>query len=310
MEALVLKPYNGGAVAVEVVPLPQPGRRQIVVRVQAVALNPVDVMNVDRPMAAQELRTIGSDFAGVVARIGSDLADASDPRAKVGARVAGFVQGANSVNERPGAFAEYLITDYDLTWLISASLPIESAASVTLCALTAAQGLFYRLRFPCPFFTSRSEEKTQKADPTNVLINGAAGQVAHFAAQLVHLAARGLSEKINLIGVASTSKHTTLRQPPYSYNILVDYQDKDWTNEVKRATGGQGVHYGIDAASVGSSVASVEATLSAGGKFAAFRSPQAGGFDVSGLDVKPVIGVVWEGLGADIEYHGKLLLTS
>ncbi|KAM5378669.1 hypothetical protein ACJZ2D_004468 [Fusarium nematophilum] len=301
MQALVLNPKDR-TVTVQDVSVPVPGPRQILIKVKAVALNPVDVMNVDNPIATQELRIVGSDFAGIVTQVGADFAG-DDPRARAGARVAGFVQGANSSNDRPGAFAGYVVADYDLTWIIPAAMPFESAATVSLTALTAAQGLFYRLGFPCPFYTAPAGSQPND-EPVNVLINGAAGQVGTFAAQLARLAEGVVAKKIRLIGTASASKHALLRQEPFSYDLLVDYRDPDWVGKVDEATEGSGILYGIDAASIGSSVASVESTLCPTGKFAVYRSPAAGGFDLSGLKIKPVIGIVWEGLGVEIGYHG------
>lgn len=73
--------------------MPIPGPKQIRIKVEAVALNMVDVMNVDRPMALQDMRVVGTDFAGVVESIGEELKSTEDPRVKIGTRVAGFVQG-------------------------------------------------------------------------------------------------------------------------------------------------------------------------------------------------------------------------
>ncbi|KAH7000668.1 chaperonin 10-like protein [Ilyonectria destructans] len=306
MKALIFRPKTQ-SLAVEDVPVPVPGPKQILVRVQAVALNSVDVMNVDHPLALQDTRVVGSDFAGVVAAIGEDLRSVDDPRAVVGARVAGLVQGANSANDRPGAYAEYVVSDYDLTWIVAVNVPLENAATVSLCGLTAAQGLFYRMGFPCPFYGTPTFEGVEQEQPVNVLIYGSTTNVGLFAAQLVRIAERTAGKKIRLIGVVSASKHAMLREAPYRYDMLVDYRKSSWTEEVRQATGGSGVLYAIDAVSSGSTVADVESTLSANGKFAAYRTPSIGNFDVTALEIKPVIGAVWEGLGVGIEYHGAHL---
>jgi hypothetical protein len=49
------------------------------------------------PIAEQEQRIIGTDFAGVITAVGPDLGSSSDLRAKVGARIAGFHQGGKSL---------------------------------------------------------------------------------------------------------------------------------------------------------------------------------------------------------------------
>lgn len=95
MKALVLTPKDH-SVLVQDIPTPEPGPREILVRVKAVALNHVDALYTSRPIAAQEYRVVGSDFAGEVASVGTDIQNIDDPRIKIGAHVAGFVQGGQS----------------------------------------------------------------------------------------------------------------------------------------------------------------------------------------------------------------------
>ncbi|CRG91355.1 hypothetical protein PISL3812_08403 [Talaromyces islandicus] len=304
MKAVVFRPQSQ-SLAVEDFAVPIPGPRQILIKVHAVALNTVDVMNVDHPIALQSMRVVGTDFAGVVTKVGDDLKHMSDTRVKVGARVAGFVQGANSANDRPGAYAEYVVSDYDLTWSVADNVPLENAATISMCGLTAAQGLFYRLGFPCPFYGTSTFGDIE--EPVNVLIYGATTNVGLFAAQLVRIAEKTAGKKINLIGAASTSKHASLKESPFNYDVLVDYKEPDWPERVREATGGRGVMFAVDAVSVGATVAMVESTLSPLGRFAAYRTPAIGGFDMAALKIKPVVGPVWEGLGVEIGYHGVTL---
>ncbi|KAK1147829.1 hypothetical protein N8T08_000342 [Aspergillus melleus] len=305
MKALVLGALNH-SLAVEDVPVPEPGPNQILVKVAAVALNTVDVMNVDHPLALQDRRVVGTDFAGVVERIGKDLKGLEDPRVRIGARVAGFVQGANSANDRPGAYAEYVVSDYDLTWRVADHIPLENAATMSMCGLTAAQGLFYRMGFPCPFYRTPTFGAVVE-EPVNVFIYGATTNVGMFAAQLVRVAEKTAGKPVRLIGAASASKHASLKEAPYRYDVLVDYRDDDWPERVSEATGGSGVSYAVDAVSIGPTVAMVESTLSPSGRFAAYRTPSIGGFDMTTLKIKPVVGPVWEGLGVEIGYHGVTL---
>jgi NADPH:quinone reductase-like Zn-dependent oxidoreductase len=92
MKALILNTSLKKA-TVENVDRPAPGSHEILVNVRAIALNPVDELYVSSPIAAQEKRIIGTDFAGVVVEAGSEISDLSDPRVKAGTRVAGFLQG-------------------------------------------------------------------------------------------------------------------------------------------------------------------------------------------------------------------------
>lgn len=92
MKALLLAPA-ARSTSIQELPSPTPGNGEILIRIHAVALNPVDALYVFHPIATQDQRVIGTDFAGVVAGIGPDLIDCPDLRTKVGTRVAGFHQG-------------------------------------------------------------------------------------------------------------------------------------------------------------------------------------------------------------------------
>ncbi|KAJ5243336.1 uncharacterized protein N7469_001663 [Penicillium citrinum] len=94
MKAVGFRP-SSQTLAVEYVTVPKPGPKQILVKVQTVALNSVDGMNVDHPIALQDMRVVGTDFAGVALAL-----------------------LASSANDRPGAYAEYVVADYDLTWKV------------------------------------------------------------------------------------------------------------------------------------------------------------------------------------------------
>ncbi|KAM0243969.1 hypothetical protein ACHAP5_006732 [Fusarium lateritium] len=290
MRALMLN-TNDKSISVQNIPDPKPGPKEILVCVRAMALNHVDYMNAVNPLAAQEKRVLGSDFAGEVAQVGSDLADVDDPRTKIGARVSGFLQGANSVNDRPGAFAELLTIEYDLTWNIPDSISFKDAAS--------------RLQLPSPFWeTDGFRSLNLDEDQVNVFIYGATSSVGLYAAQLVRLSEKTSGRKIRLIGAARPSQHARLCDAPYSYDLMVDYQDPHWPEIVRKAAGSEGVQYAIDAISQGSTVEQTDSVIGVGGKFAIFRAPTVGGFDITKLKTKPIFGAVWEALGVEVGYHG------
>lgn len=97
MKALVLTPADC-TVRLSHLPTPYPGAGELLIEVHAVALNPVDEHYVFHPIADQKRRIIGTDFAGIVVGVGVDLEHSDDPRAMVGARVAGFLQGGEFAN--------------------------------------------------------------------------------------------------------------------------------------------------------------------------------------------------------------------
>ncbi|KAF8210429.1 hypothetical protein K438DRAFT_1959697 [Mycena galopus ATCC 62051] len=288
-------------------------------------------------------RVVGSDFAGLVVARGPPAPPAPDATAtnagssrlcesstalsssiSRGDRVAGFLQGACSVNERPGAFAEYVVCPADLVWRIPDHIPFEEAASVSLCGLTAAQGLFFRMGLEAPFqWDDESDDAVLRrldreggsgggvrgeAD-FSFFISGASTSVGMYVAQLVRRSAEISGRRVRLIGAASPRNWEVLRAEPYGYEVLVDYRDASWPVRVRQAAGG-GVHFAYDAISEGATVKEVSSTLRPGGKIAVVRSREAGAWDADGVTTEPIYGAVWEGLGEDVEYHKLVVRTS
>ncbi|KAI1379009.1 GroES-like protein [Hypoxylon crocopeplum] len=309
MRALVLRPKDG-TINVEEVEKPVPGPTELLIRVGAVALNPVDWMYATHPIAAQEQRVVGTDFAGMVVGKGEGL---DDERIKIGARVAGFLQGACSVNDRPGAFAEYITIEHDLVWSVPNRMSLEQASTISMCGLTAAQGVFGRLGMPCPFGAAAGlgdafEGRTPADGPVNCLVYGSSTSLGMYVAQLVKLVERTSGRRIRLIGTASSSKHDSLRQQPYGYDVLIDYRDEGWPEKVKAATEDRGVDLAFDCISEGSTVHKVESTFGpSGGRLAVIRAPQGGKYDPAQMRIKPQYGAVWEGLGVEIGYNGSVI---
>lgn len=185
-------------------------------------------------------------------------------------------------------------------------MSLEDASAISMCGLTAAQGVYSRLNLPCPFDDQTGALIDNGHDVTNVLIYSASTSLGLYAAQLVQHAARTSGRKIRLIGAASPSKHDLLRKAPYNYDTLVDYRDPEWVEKVKMATEGKGVDLAVDTISEGQTVYSVHDTLAATAKMAVFRGPKGGQYDPSELRIKPIYGAVWEGLGHEIGYNGRL----
>jgi NADPH:quinone reductase-like Zn-dependent oxidoreductase len=205
---------------------------------------------------------------------------------------------ASSVNDRPGAFAEYVTAPYDLLWVAPDTISLQAASTVSMCSLTAAQALFDRLKLPSPF----SIGTVPTGDTINLLIYGSSTSLGQFAAQLVHFAAQTSGRKFRLIGTASASNHSFLSQAPYNYDVLIDYHDSNWPNKVRAATDAVGVHFALDTISEFDTVEKVHGTLAHNGQFHIFRSPGGGQFDLSGLKIQPIYDTVWEGLGVEVDY--------
>lgn len=336
MKALLLDAANRTA-AVSIVPIPTPGPNELLISVKAIALNPVDALYTFQPLGSTG-RVVGSDFAGLVVARGPPAPPSNDETVTNGGggpsrlrrsstamsvtinrgdRVAGFLQGACSVNDRPGAFAEYLVCPADLVWRIPPPLTFEDAASISLAGLTAAQGLFFRLGLDAPFqWEDDSEEGVLRQverevprgghqdKPVKFLVAGASTSVGMYVAQLVRRSADLTGRKCILIGTASPKHFETLYSAPYHYDSLLDYNDSGWAGKIGR------VDFAYDAISEGRSVALVSSCLEQGGKLAVVRSREAGAWSPEDVTTEPIYGAVWEGLGEDVEYQKFVVHTS
>lgn len=121
--------------AVEDVPVPEPGPRDVLVRVHAAAVNPVDSLVRQGVFAVSErpLPWIpGYDVAGTVVAVGS---------AGTGWSVGDVVYGSPSL-ARDGSYAQYLAVDAEEIAAAPRTLSLESAAAVPLVTLTAWKALF------------------------------------------------------------------------------------------------------------------------------------------------------------------------
>jgi NADPH:quinone reductase-like Zn-dependent oxidoreductase len=313
MKALILD-AEAHTAKISNIPNPKPAANELLVKVESISLNPIDPLYVAHPLGSTG-RTVGSDFAGNIVQVGSQVP--SSAHLQEGNRVAGFLQGACSVNKRPGAFAEYLTIPWDLVWRIPDSISVDEAAGVSLVALTAAQGIWYRMGLATPFpydreavlkenpeWQQRTTNNLDELETINVLVYSASTSVGLYAAQMARLGAKASGKKIKLFGTASKARWDFLKAEPYAYDYLVDYRDKDWAQQIKQHSGDVGIHYAYDGLSEGESVTLVASTLARNGKMAIVRSREGGAWKADNLPIEPVYGAVWEGLGEEVQYQG------
>ena len=310
MEALILNAALKTA-TVERTAIPSPSSNEIIIRVDAIALNPVDALYVFNPLGKTG-RVVGSDFAGTVESLGLHV-PSLNPHMRVGQRAAGFLQGASSVDDKPGAFAEYLRISHDLVWQVRDNMSLGDAAAISLCALTAAQCLYYRLGLSAPFsYEGSRKTNTSSQHHLTVFIYSASTSVGLYAAQLIRLSSKVSNTPIRMFGAASPSHHPMLSSSPYEFAALVNYRDPDWPAQIHSLTSGQGVDFALDCISEGSSVAQVASVLAPRGKMAVVRSREGKAWEVEEgtLPSEPLYGAVWEGLGEETEYQNMTLPAS
>jgi len=323
MKALILDASLKTA-TVQDIPIAVPSRGELLIRVHSIALNPIDSLYVAQPLGASG-RVVGSDFAGTVVAVSRSMPSSSSPSSSLsecklrpGARVAGFLQGACSVNERPGAFAEYVVCAWDLVWEIPPTLTFAEAAGISLCGLTAAQAVYQRLGLAAPFGgdevpgpgSGDGAQADEKGSGIDVFVYSASTSVGMYAAQLARRSAEARRRKIRLFGTASSKRFEMLSDEPYKYDHLVDYHNKDWVEQIRHLSGGHGMSYALDCISEGDSVKLVAKVLGEDGPLAIVRSREGGAWKADDLRVEPMYGAVWEGLGAEVQYQGMTVPAS
>ncbi|MCH0538875.1 zinc-binding alcohol dehydrogenase family protein [Streptomyces sp. MUM 203J] len=161
-----------------VLPVPQPGPRDLLVRVEAVAVNPVDYKIRQSSDPGGEPKVLGWDAAGTVVAVGPEAESF-----RVGDEV--FYAGAL---DRPGANAQFHAVDERIVGHKPASLSFAEAAALPLASLTAWEGLFEHLGL---------HTGALKQSGT-LLVTAAAGGVGAMVSQL----ARALTG-LTVIGTAS-----------------------------------------------------------------------------------------------------------
>jgi NADPH2:quinone reductase len=145
-------------------PRPEPSARDLLVKVEAVSVNPVDTKVRRGGDPAGGMRVLGWDAAGTVEAVGPD-ATIFKPGDQV------FYAGSMV---RPGANAEYHLVDERIVGLKPNSLSFAGAAAVPLTAITAWELMFDRI----------GVNRHDGADRRSLLVVGGAGGVGSMAIQI------------------------------------------------------------------------------------------------------------------------------
>ncbi|MGO4619707.1 NADP-dependent oxidoreductase [Ensifer sp. 2YAB10] len=164
MQAFVLTRYGGpDAGQLREVPRPRPARGEVLVRVQAAGLNPVDYKTREGMLKVVQRYPLpvvmGNELSGVVEALGEGVTSFA-PGDRVFARMP---KGAM------GALAEYAVVPEKFLAKMPASIDFNTAAGVPLAGLTALQAL-------------RDELRVRPG--SRIFIPGGAGGVGTFAVQL------------------------------------------------------------------------------------------------------------------------------
>ncbi|KAF2186056.1 putative ToxD-like zinc binding oxidoreductase [Zopfia rhizophila CBS 207.26] len=205
----------GNGVKVKEVPKPTISDNEILIRVHATALNPIDFKFID--FIAPPGSITGCDFAGVVVEVG----EVASGTWKAGNRVAGFVQGG--VSEEYGSFAEYVKAEGDLVWRIPEGVSDEEASTYGVSAATAMQALNLHLDVPWVDEVDK-EGKMDKGSP--IFIYAGSSTVGLFAIQL--------AKKAGCTIVTTASPHSFDLVKSYGADNVFDYRASNAVQEITK----------------------------------------------------------------------------
>ena len=200
MKAAIYSKSEPSGFQIREVEKPSPAADEVLLKVRAAALNPLDSHLLRHPLmrrilSARSKRKItgpGRDVAGEVEAVGS--------------KVTRFKPGDAVFGACGGAFAEYACAAESALAIKPENVTFEQAASAPVAGLTALQGL---------------RDKGQVQPGQKVLINGAAGGVGTFAVQV----AKSLGAEVT--GICSTRNVEMLRS--IGADRVFDYTQEDVT---------------------------------------------------------------------------------
>ena len=210
MKAIRVHEFGGPEVLrLEEVPTPRPGRGQVLVRMHAIGVNPVETYIRTGTYAYKPTLpyTPGNEGAGVVEEIGSDVNEV-----KPGDRV----YTARSVS---GTYAEFALCTTEQVHPLPANVSFAQGAAMGTAYATAYRGLL-----------QRADAKPGET----VLVHGASGGVGTAAVQLAR--ARGL----RVFGTAGSDKGRKLAREQGAQELF-DHLAPDHFEQIMKATRGRGV---------------------------------------------------------------------
>ncbi|HDR9583935.1 TPA: NAD(P)-dependent alcohol dehydrogenase [Burkholderia stabilis] len=216
------------------VPVPTPGARDVLVRVDAVALNYRDllVLRDGMGMAVPFPLVPGSDMRGEVVATGADVADFAPGDAVISTFFTGWQDGIQPRGSvplgvpGPGMLSEYVVLGADSLVAAPRTLDAAQASTLTCAGLTA----WYAL----------ADASTTRPGDTVVVIG--TGGVALFAVQIAH------AQGARVIVVSGSDEKLERAKRLGAHDGINRSRTPDWAAEVRALTGGRGADHVLELA--------------------------------------------------------------
>lgn len=259
---------KGGPFAFATVPKPAVGPNEVLYRVKAVALNPIDwkILYLGPPpgqLVDGFPAVLGCDSAGIVEEVGEDV---------TGFKVGDEVLGVGRAGGKGAAFQELVVVPEFCVGKKPKSISFEEAASLPyepmhhdcryaivltpksrIMYITAAAAIHASLRIPLPFL---KDSVTSGPKPKSVLVLGGSSGVGASTIQLLRLV---LPSAI-ILTTSSPQHHATLVS--LGATKALDRNSSNLVSDIRAATDGRGVETIIDAVGAGATQKDIFAAFS------------------------------------------------
>src|SRR3954470_17013231 len=218
MKAILVREHGGPEVMkLEDLPDPKPGADQVVVRLKAVGVNPVDVYIRSGAYARKPALPFipGSDAGGEIESVGANVKNY-----KPGDRV--FIHGTAAEHTNGhygGGYAQKAVCNLDHVYRLPANITFAQGAAMGVPYATAYRALFHR---------------AQTKPGETVLIHGATGGVGLAATQIAH------AHGITVLGTGgSDAGLQSVRESGADH--VFNHATPGYLDAIMKATGGKGV---------------------------------------------------------------------
>lgn len=187
----------------------EPSENQILVRMKAAGINPVDtyIRQGTHAIKPDLPYTPGKDAAGIVEEVGENIS-----KIKIGDRV--YLAGSET-----GTYAEFALCQEDQVWKLPENATFEQGAGIFVPYATAFRALI---------------QKAKAKSGETVLIHGASGAVGIAAVQWAKNAG------LKIIGTASSEDGKRLVREQGA-DFVFDHSSENYLDEINKATENRGV---------------------------------------------------------------------
>lgn len=215
MKAVRLTEYGGPEVLHLVeIDKPVPTGHEVLIEIKAIGVNYADTARREGQYVVKTPLPFipGAEIAGVVAAVGEKVTTV-----KPGTRIVTLIES--------GGYAEYALANEKALIPIPEQLDFHTAVALPLQGLSA-------------YHILKTMGRLEKGE--SVLVHAAAGGVGTIAVQLAKLFGAG-----KVIATASSKEKLALAQE-LGADVLINYTEPDWEQQVLEATGGKGVNVALE----------------------------------------------------------------